>query len=96
MKTEDQNERRSGAYFMRKQIVIVVLLFVWVLLVAAAIFIFSSHTGEESGEISRGLTDKVLAFFGMGEEAGENLHHLIRKGAHMLEYAVLGISLCAL
>ena len=80
---------------MRKK-VILILLIAWVATVAIGIFLFSSQTGEESGEISKGLMENVFAFLQLDAEREERLHHLIRKGAHMTEYAVLGASVCVL
>ena len=80
---------------MRKK-AILLLLCIWVLAVATAIFLFSSQTGEESGDISRGLMDSIFSFLHLDEEGEALLHHLIRKAAHMTEYAVLGASVCVL
>ena len=80
---------------MRKK-AILILLIAWVVTIATGIFLFSSQTGEESGEISKGLMDNIFTFLQPDAEGEEKLHHLIRKGAHMTEYAVLGASVCAL
>ena len=80
---------------MRKK-VILILLIAWVIAVAVGIFLFSSQTGEESGEVSQGLLDNILAFLHLNGENEETLHYLIRKGAHMTEYAVLSASACVL
>ncbi len=79
---------------MRKK-AIVALLLVWILAVAAVIFWLSSQTGEESGNVSKGLMEKLLSFLRLDGNR-EKLHHLIRKAAHMTEYAVLGASVCVL
>ena len=80
---------------MRKK-AILILLIAWVVTIATGIFLFSSQTGEESGEISKGLMDNMFTFLQLDTEGEEKLHHLIRKGAHMTEYAVLGASACVL
>lgn len=80
---------------MRKK-AILILLIAWVVTVAIGIFLFSSQTGEESGEVSKGLMENVFAFLQLDAESEENLHHLIRKAAHMTEYAVLSASVCVL
>lgn len=53
------------------------------LLWMAVIFYFSGQSGSESGALSGSLSE----FLGLPE-------WLIRKGAHMAEYAVLGFFLC--
>ena len=80
---------------MRKK-VILILLIVWIVAVATTIFCFSSQTGEESGSFSKGLMNSIFSFLHLNEEGKETLHHLLRKAAHMTEYAVLGASACAL
>lgn len=57
------------------------------------IFILSAQTGDDSGAISGGFIEFVGAFVrvfapNISEEA---LHLIVRKGAHMFEYAVLAI-----
>lgn len=80
---------------MRKTIILALLVF-WVATVAGTIFWFSSQTGSESGEASRGLMEILFSFLDLNEENKETLHLLVRKGAHMTEYAVLGASVCVL
>ena len=80
---------------MKKKVILMFLL-MWVLTVAVTIFLFSSQTGEESGDVSRGLMEKILSIFRLKKENGEKLHHMIRKAAHMMEYALLGVSVCVL
>ena len=71
---------------------IAALLLLLVLAIAVGIFLFSSQTGEESGGISRGLTERIFAFLGADEATAQKLHHFVRKAAHMAEFAVLGAS----
>lgn len=70
-----------------------VLLWLWV------IYLFSAQTGAESGDLSRGLTVRILSWLWPNWEEltaaaqGEKLAAfglLIRKGAHFTEFAVLG------
>lgn len=78
-----------------RQIVWIVLLFIWM----GVIFFFSSQTGEESSELSGGLTMRIIHFFWRDydswtvvrqEQLLSTLTYLIRKGAHFTEYAILG------
>lgn len=71
------------------------------LLWMAFIFIMSAMPGEVSGEQSGTLTKIVLSIFSFffGESAAQSipantLEFLIRKAAHMTEYAVLFLLLC--
>lgn len=71
----------------------------------AAIFGFSNQTGEESGSMSAifttPITEIIVAFQEEAMEAAmeaaevENLYfridHLVRKAAHLTEYAILGL-----
>lgn len=77
--------------------------FFWILtiLIAVAIFSFSSQVAKESQRTSQGLTRKVLSAFSVfrqlpeekQEEIVESLQFLVRKTAHFSAYAALGISL---
>ena len=80
---------------MRKKVILILLL-VWTVAVAAAIFGFSSQTGEESGNVSKGLMNGMFSFLPLSREGQEILHHIIRKSAHMAEYSVLSASVCVL
>ena len=80
---------------MRKKVILTSLI-AWVVAVAVGIFLFSAQSGEESGEISQGLLNGILAFLRLDGENDETLHYLIRKAAHMTEYAMLGASACVL
>lgn len=58
-----------------------------------AIFYFSSQPAHQSQELSDGLLWKLLAFFGLEDDASiDRYGKLIRKIAHFLEYAALGLS----
>ena len=65
---------------------------------AAVIFWFSAQDGTHSDGMSGGITARLAAILpgwnslsAQAQEARVNfLHHLVRKGAHMTEYAVFG------
>lgn len=69
------------------------------------IFIFSAQSKEESSEVSGGLSDRVLSIGGwllhlnIDEETlgfiALTVERIIRKGAHMTEFAILAILLYA-
>ena len=77
-----------------------------VMLWSSVIMGFSGDTGEESGALSKMILSKILKFFGLiGEESQEMLEQsesflflekILRKSAHMFEYAVLAILVWAL
>lgn len=70
-----------------------------VLCILAVLFIFSNSlkSGEESNEISSGMADKILTFFGIEDNIDPALFHkIIRKTAHFTEFAVLGACLSLL
>ena len=73
-----------------------VLLAISVLLVFIAIFIFSSQTGEKSGNISQNFTGKFLCFFGLTDSRINHAEHILRKCAHVVEFALLGALICML
>lgn len=73
------------------------------ILTASIIFSFSADTGEESGELSAEITNKVLTIFGISEENASSqeyqkmkttMEFFIRKLAHFSEYALLGFMCC--
>ena len=62
----------------------------------AVIFLFSAQTAQSSKELSEAVVDRVVsqadAFPADGQESGlELLHVLVRKAAHLGEYAVLSM-----
>lgn len=73
---------------------IAAFLLIWIILIAAAIFWFSSKSGEESGDMSRTLMDEIFDFLEMDENTRKIVHLMIRKMAHIAEFALLGISVC--
>lgn len=77
---------------MKTNKLIAAILLSLVIAVAAIIFILSSQTGDVSNDVSQGVTD---AFVDGDKQPGFSLHRLIRKCAHMAEYAALSFLLCA-
>ena len=63
------------------------------------IFLFSSQTGEESGELSNGITEVIVEVVSKtfdldikeNPESMETFHLVIRKIAHFTVYFVLGL-----
>lgn len=83
----------------KKHIIWRVLPWAAVVLWMAVIFLFSTQTGEQSGDLSGGLTERLAAVLTPGWEtlsAAEQAkrldiwHLLIRKAAHVTEFAILG------
>ena len=69
--------------------------YIWLLIFLYILFIFSNslQVGSTSSSISGGFTTTLLSllkYFGIQIEYA-TLHHFIRKAAHFIEYAVLGI-----
>lgn len=71
----------------------------------AAIFLFSAQKAEQSSETSGGLIEQIVKiiykdFEKWDEQAKQqkidSFQHLVRKLAHMTEYASLGVLSCAL
>lgn len=88
---------KGGAAVAKRWIRLV--LWLCVILTATMIFVFSSQDGETSGAISQGIIRMILdglgRFFGEmpegeREELLLKLDQLIRKAAHMTEFALLG------
>lgn len=69
--------------------------YIWLLIFLYILFIFSNslQVGSTSSSISGGFTTTLLSllkYIGIQIEYA-TLHHFIRKAAHFIEYAVLGI-----
>lgn len=82
---------------MKKKILLWILLLSWM----TVIFLFSAQNADTSSRLSSGFLHRfVLAF--LPEKAAGNqalvhtLEFLLRKGAHMTEYAILAIMASAL
>lgn len=72
------------------------ILLIFGFLIVLGIFGFSAQTGEESGNISQNFTEKFLEFFGLTDADVNKTEHILRKCAHVLEYAFLGAVIYAL
>ena len=87
--------------YSKKQKILAVVTLIPVILTAAAIFLFSSQNAEESGKLSTGVTKWVLSLFvdvselspGQWEALLANTQQVVRKTAHVLEYAAFGFFL---
>lgn len=77
---------------MKKKILLWVLLLSWM----GVIFLFSAQNADTSSSLSSGFLHRFVLIF-LPEQAARNeelvhtLEFLIRKGAHMTEYAILAI-----
>ncbi|MBR5994811.1 MAG: VanZ family protein [Lachnospiraceae bacterium] len=66
--------------------------------VMIGIFIFSMMPGEKSGDTSRGFLMSIahlvegISHKDLNADTLEAWHHIIRKGAHFTEYAILGMT----
>ena len=90
----------------RLHITVAILISVLIFSNMALIFFFSSESGEVSGNRSEGITHTVIDITcpdydelppAEQESILASVHHLIRKTAHFLEFALLGfLSACLL
>ena len=92
-------KHRSPNHRSRRYIAIALCIALFVVLNMAIIFSFSAESREESGDRSASLAAIVLRIVYPDYdqlssvekvEAMETVHHLVRKAAHFLEYALLG------
>lgn len=67
------------------RIIFIILSLFWMVI----IFIFSSQTGDTSGNLSMGLLKKLIPFQ-MSQPDLELIEFILRKAAHFTEYAILG------
>lgn len=67
------------------------ILFVLLLSVMTAIFVFSSHPAEKSKELSNGLLDKLKKLLSLIPWFQKDPEHRIRKLAHFIEFMCLGL-----
>lgn len=73
-----------------KKIIVWILMILWMLI----IFIFSSQNSEDSSKLSRGFLRNFILWFlpeNIDGDIVDFLEYILRKCAHMTEYAVLGI-----
>lgn len=83
-KMKEQNENRA------KKRILWVLIILWMIL----IFLFSSQNSEDSSKLSRGFLRNFILWFlpeNIDGDTVDFLEYIVRKCAHMTEYAVLGI-----
>ena len=66
-----------------------------VIAVSAVIFILSAQTGDVSGDMSHEVAEDIFFFVDSDDQTEQSLPKLVRKGAHMAEYAALAFLLCA-
>ena len=88
---------------MKKKLAITVPAAVLLLALYILIFGFSAQDGEQSGSLSRMISEKCVEFFhsisgrnwteGFRKSLAEYFEHPIRKLAHFSEYACMGILL---
>lgn len=74
----------------KKKLILWILIFVWMI----TIFMFSAQTGDESSELSQGFLRTFILRFtpdNISEDIVNMMEYIIRKCAHMTEYAVFGI-----
>ncbi len=90
----------THVYNRRLHVTVAILLAILIVANMALIYFFSAENGEESGNRSEGVTDIVIDvtypdFNELPATEQESLlahvHHLVRKTAHFLEYALLGL-----
>lgn len=81
-----------------KQKLLRILPFVTTALMMLVIFLLSSQTREESSQLSTGLTKRIIDIIMFHSSEADKaqyleiLHHIIRKCAHFVLYALLGLS----
>lgn len=74
----------------KKKLILWILIFVWMI----TIFMFSAQNGDESSELSQGFLRAFILRFtpdNISEDIVNMMEYIIRKCAHMTEYAVFGI-----
>ena len=74
----------------KKLLILWIFIFVWMI----TIFMFSAQNGDESSELSQGFLRTFILRFtpdNISEDIVNMMEYIIRKCAHMTEYAVFGI-----
>mgnify|MGYP001061325517 FL=1 len=74
----------------KKKLILWILIFIWMI----TIFMFSAQNGDESSELSQGFLRTFILRFtpdNISEDIVNMMEYIIRKCAHMTEYAVFGI-----
>lgn len=78
-----------------KKNITLTILALLVILLTVFIWCNSAMTGEDSGDISEGITAFVYKTINSFTEITfDGLHHLIRKTAHFTEFMILGMLYC--
>ncbi len=90
MKEQNENHTTNINVYSSKKIILWILIILWMII----IFLFSSQNSEDSSKLSRGFLRNFILWFlpeNINEDTVDFLEHILRKCAHMAEYAVLGV-----
>ncbi len=90
MKEQNENHTTNINVYSSKKIILWILIILWMTI----IFLFSSQNSEDSSRLSRGFLRNFILWFlpeNINEDTVDFLEHILRKCAHMAEYAVLGV-----
>lgn len=90
MKEQNENHTTNINVYSSKKIILWILIILWMII----IFLFSSQNSEDSSRLSRGFLRNFILWFlpeNINEDTVDFLEHILRKCAHMAEYAVLGV-----
>ena len=90
MKEQNENHTTNINVYSSKKIILWILIILWMII----IFLFSSQNSEDSSKLSRGFLRNFILWFlpeNINEDTVDFLEHMLRKCAHMAEYAVLGV-----
>lgn len=92
--------RESAARHMKKVQILRIVIAILIVIDASVIFSFSAQKAEQSSTTSSGVIERVAKIVYRDfenwpqekkDETVESLQHLVRKCAHMTEYASLGV-----
>lgn len=90
MEEQPENQTKNVSVHSSKKIILWILIILWMII----IFLFSSQNNEDSSKLSRGFLRNFILWFlpeNINEHTVDFLEHMLRKCAHMTEYAILGI-----
>lgn len=82
-------EKQAGN-IKTKKIILWILIILWM----TVIFLFSAQDSDESSRLSRGFLRNFILWFlpdSLSADTVDVLEYILRKCAHMTEYAILGI-----